>query len=399
MNIAFPAAWRDISYGPLTYPERVRTTTELSGFTVGVTADRRGKDQRLMFERLGAQVVWGPAITTLPVGGEGDLRRATERIIVDPPDFFVANTGLGVRNWFGLAEAWGIDEALRQALRSTRIAARGPKAAGAMGIAGLDVWWRAANEQLASVGDRLVSEGVVGKRVVVQLHGDDRQPLTERLGDAGAVVSELLIYRWTLPEDGGPSHRLIDLCCRGEIDAVTFTAGPAVRNLLELAEEIGKHDELLRALNGEVLVACVGPVCGSVANEEGIVDVVIPERWRLGSLVGVVSEVLGRRRRHILIGEHELVLQGAVVLVDGQPVRLTELERGVLTYLARQPGATFGRGELLREVWGDPDADPHVLEATVARLRSKLGSSGDAIETVVRRGYRMSSGASRIIVH
>ncbi|HLH99268.1 MAG TPA: uroporphyrinogen-III synthase [Acidimicrobiales bacterium] len=366
------------------------TGTELSGFTVGVTADRRAQEQTLLLERLGARVVRGPTIKTLPVVGADELRSVTESVIADPPDYLVANTGLGIRSWFGLAETWGRDQQLRRALSATRVAARGPKAAGAVGIAGLEVWWRAENEQLAAVGERLVAEGVAGRRVAVQLHGDDRQPLTELLRAAGAVVLEVRVYRWTLPDDPGPARRLIDLCCSGAVDAVTFTAGPALRNLFRLAEEAERREELVGALNGPVTAACIGPVCAATAAEEGVRGVVVPDRWRLGSLVGALAVALGAGRRRFVVGGHELVVQGSVAVVDGQLARLTDRERGVLACLARQPGATVGRAALLHEVWNDPKADPHVLEATVARLRSKLGPAGDAIETAVRRGYRLS---------
>jgi uroporphyrinogen-III synthase len=377
----------------------VTTGLELCGFTVGVTADRRSQEQVLMFEKLGLDVVRAPVIKTLPVGDGTNLRAMTEALIADPPDYLVANTGLGMRSWFGLAEVWGLDQSLREALAGTRIAARGPKAAGAVGIAGLEVWWRAGTEQLTSVSERLLAEQIAGKRVALQLHGDDRQDLTSALVAAGAEVVELSVYHWMLPDDDAPARRLIDLCCAGAIDAITFTAGPAVRNLVELAGIAGRAGELLDALNGGMVVACIGPVCAAAAVGEGIPHPLVPERWRLGSLVGVVAEALAARRHPYQVGGHELVLQGSVALVDGRVVRLTEREGAVLTRLAEQPGATVTRGVLLREVWKDPGVDPHVLETTIARLRAKLGPAGEAIETAVRRGYRLSAPPWPVVMH
>jgi DNA-binding response OmpR family regulator len=43
--------------------------------------------------------------------------------------------------------------------------------------------------------------------------------------------------------------------------------------------------------------------------------------------------------------------------------------------------------DLLRDVWGTPDADGNVVEACVRRLRSKLGAQ--TIETVRNAGYRV----------
>jgi uroporphyrinogen-III synthase len=42
-------------------------------------------------------------------------------------------------------------------------------------------------------------------------------------------------------------------------------------------------------------------------------------------------------------------------------------------------------------VWGATESDEHVVEVTVARLRQRLGEAGTGVETVVRRGYRLSA--------
>lgn len=363
--------------------------SQLVGFTVGVTADRRGDEQALMLSRLGIDVVRGPAIMMTAIGDDARLRPRTEALIDEPPDFLVANTGVGMRGWLGQAAAWGLDVALAESLRSARIAARGPKAAAAVGIAGLEVWWRAEDEQLVSVGRRLLEESLAGKRVAVQLHGDDHQELTTVLAAAGARVVELPVYRWTLPADDRPARALVERCCTGGIDAITFTAGPTLRNLVELADRVGRARELLEALNHEMVVACMGPVCAAVAAEVGITEPLVPDQWRLGSLVRLVADSLLGRRRPYSVGAHQLVLQGSVALVDGQPMRLTALEHAVLAKLAAEQGATVSRRVLLRDVWKDAPVDPHVLETVVGRLRSKLGPAGGTVETAVRRGYRL----------
>src|SRR5687768_7384827 len=76
----------------------------LDGYTIGVTADRRSDEQASLFERRGATVLLGPAIRTLPVGGDDRLRTVTEAVIARPPDVLVANTGIGIRSWFAAAE-------------------------------------------------------------------------------------------------------------------------------------------------------------------------------------------------------------------------------------------------------------------------------------------------------
>jgi len=270
------------------------TNTSLAGFTIGITADRRGDDQAVMFRRLGAEVVQGPTIQTLSVPDRDALTKLTQDIVAEPPDYLIANTGLGMRTWMAHATEISMDEELRKALGRGRIAARGPKAAAAVSMAGLTVWWRSPSEQLAELAGHLVTEGISGQRVAFQLHGNDSKEVTSELERAGAEVIEIPVYRWTTPE-GSQLNRalnLIDLCCRGQIDAVTFTAGPQVRNMIELADASSQLEELRTALNTRVLVGCIGPVCAGVAREEGIADPLVPANWRLGSLVRVVAGAL-----------------------------------------------------------------------------------------------------------
>jgi uroporphyrinogen-III synthase len=307
----------------------------LRGFTVGVTADRRGEEQALMFRRLDLDVVHAPVMKTVPVSHDGRLRAATEALIADPPDYLVANTGLGMRSWWGQLAGWGLEEGLFAALDGhTRIAARGPKAVGATRMIGLEIWQRAPDEQLATVGRQLLAEGVDGCRVAVQLHGEDRQDLTEVLRAAGAEVIELPVYRWTLPSDDQPAFDLIEGCCRGSVDALTFTAGPQIRNLMTLARSVGLADALISACAGDdLLVACIGPVCAAVAVEEGLVDVAVPEHWRLGSMVRMVAEKLEGRRRLVRLDGRDAILQGSVAVVDGEEVRLDDDRRSALRAL------------------------------------------------------------------
>lgn len=267
----------------------------LGGFTVGITADRRSEDQAVLFRRLGAEVILGPTMRTLAVADEQALREITQELIARPPDYLVANTGLGIRTWFGAATEWGLEEQLRRSLGEATIIARGPKAAGALSSAKLKIAWRSPTEQLSEVATHLTEKDIAGKRIAFQLHGDNKEPVTAALESAGAQVIQVPVYRWLLPDESqsGAAQRLIRLCCEGKVDAVTFTAGPQVRQMFEIAEVDGRASQLLDAFNDrKPLAACIGPVCAGVAVDEGIRDSVYPDSWRLGSLVKLVATTL-----------------------------------------------------------------------------------------------------------
>src|SRR5918911_1435364 len=97
----------------------------LTGFTVAVTAERRRDEMTALLERRGARVVVAPAITIVPLADDEALHAATAACIGLAPDLVVATTGFGFRGWLEAAEGRGLGDALRSALRSASLGARG----------------------------------------------------------------------------------------------------------------------------------------------------------------------------------------------------------------------------------------------------------------------------------
>jgi uroporphyrinogen-III synthase len=359
----------------------------LDGFLVGITADRRAEEQAELLRRRGAAVLHGPTISTQYLADEDNLRAATRTLIAEPPDYVVATTGIGMRAWLEAAQTWGLGDRLTDTLSGARIVARGPKAAGAVAGAGLDVWARSTTEQLDDLVRILRDQCLAGRRVAVQQYGEQNPAFTATLAAEGAVVVEVPVYRWLLPEERTPAVRLIEAVRDGQVDAVTFTSAPAVANLFAIGATVGEADNLRRAFNGRVTAACVGPVCAEGALREGIEAPLTPDVGRLGLLVRALSESLHARRRRFQLDGVELVLQGSAVVADGQEERLAAKERAVLQVLASAPGTVVSRDRLLTSVWGAADTDPHLLEATVSRLRSRLGRCAGAVAVRPGRGY------------
>jgi len=77
------------------------------------------------------------------------------------------------------------------------------------------------------------------------------------------------------------------------------------------------------------------------------------------------------------------------VSVSGKPVELSSTEFRLLTELMQAKGRVLTRDNLLDRAWGrDCFVIPRTVDTHVRRLRSKLGSAGDYIETVRGVGYR-----------
>jgi uroporphyrinogen-III synthase len=363
----------------------------LDGFTVAVTAARRREELTALLVRRGARVVEAPAIRIISTADDDELLAATRACIASSPDVVVATTGIGFRGWMEAADGWGLGEQLRACLSGAELLVRGPKAKGAVRAAGLAEAWSPTSEASDEVLARLLGQGVQGRRVAVQLHGEPVPGFTSALQDAGAQVLEVPVYRWVPAEDLRPLRRLVEQVVAGIVDCVTFTSAPAVASLLAVTGDLERSDALVSALSGPVLAACVGPVTAAPLERLGV-PTVQPERARLGALVRtVVEELPSRQTRLVDSGGHRLELRGHSVLVDGSPVGLTARQAGVRTALVEEGGRVLSRSELLRRAWRDEPADEHAVEMTVARLRTALGPAGRVVQTVVKRGYRLAA--------
>ena len=347
-----------------------------------------------MLAQRGAKLLHGPTIRTMPVADADAARAATEELIARPPDCVVVNTGVGVRAWWALADGWGLTEELTNVVAAAYVVARGPKAAGVLMSFGIDTEWRSPASTLSDAVEHLLEKGVAGARIALQLDGSGRAVEARcALEGAGAEVVAVPTYRWTLPRDHAPALRLIEAVCAQKLDAVTFTAAPAVHNLFVLAEQEGVADPLRAALDGPVVAMCVGPVCREAMSERGVVHARQPRTARLGTMVKDLVDELEGRRRLVAVGGVEIEVQGALVRARGGSVLLTGRERDLFRALVRRPGAVLPRTALLAEMWGDPQTDGHALEVAVGRLRRKLAPTGLTIEAVTRRGYRLARGA------
>ncbi|MGW1663865.1 uroporphyrinogen-III synthase [Streptomyces microflavus] len=359
----------------------------LAGFTVGVTAARRAEELGTLLKRRGAVVHQAPALRIVPLADDSELLDATKELIDRAPDVVVATTAIGFRGWVEAADGWGIGDALLERLRGVELLARGPKVKGSVRAAGLTEAWSPGSESMAEVLDRLLGEGVEGRRIALQLHGEPLPGFIESLQAAGAEVIGVPVYRWMPPQDIAPLDRLLDATAARGLDAVTFTSAPASASFLGRAEARGLLPEILGALRDDVLAACVGPVTALPLQARSI-PTVQPERFRLGPLVQLVCAHLPTTARVLPVAGHRVEIRGHAVLVDDELRAVPPAGMALLHTLARRPGWVVARADLLRALPGS-GTDEHAVETAMARLRAALGAPR-LIQTVVKRGYRLS---------
>jgi uroporphyrinogen-III synthase len=369
----------------------------LAGYRVGVVAHRGRQEQAEVLLRVGAEPVLGPVVSGAAVTSAEALEAATEEVVDDPPAVVIFTSAVGVEGWLSSAEEMGRDRSLRGTLATSRVLVQGTTTGEA--ATALEVTINGVLTSEVDESDRpLAASGgdVADRRVAVQFDtGGPPPPLLERLRRAGAVVLEVVTPIAALPTDPEPALRLLEDLAEGRVEALTFTGPIEVRNFVSLAEQFGLHDKVMEVLNDEVTVVCISRACECVAMAVGLVNVVRPQRARVGAMVDVLVGHLQERTLHFELGNVEVALRGALAVIDGEDVWLTDGERALLAALARRPGVVVTKAELLRRVWrsdGVDGVDGHAVEVAVGRLRRRLGPAGAALQTVPRRGYRLAGG-------
>ena len=96
----------------------------------------------------------------------------------------------------------------------------------------------------------------------------------------------------------------------------------------------------------------------------------------------------------LAVGPVRIDRAALTVDVEGHRVELTPTEYKLLLTLAERRGRVQARSHLLETVWeAAPDIQTRTVDMHVQRLRAKLGTAGELIETVRGFGYRLRAGA------
>ena len=94
----------------------------------------------------------------------------------------------------------------------------------------------------------------------------------------------------------------------------------------------------------------------------------------------------------IEFGPIKLNLDAHEVLINNDEIVLTALEFKLLEHLIRRRGRVKTRDQLLSDVWGySSEVTTRTVDTHIKRLREKLGTVGDYIQTIRGVGYRLNN--------
>lgn len=258
----------------------------LGGKTVAILESRLSGELAQLIANCGGVAYHAPALREEPVADLARIGFFLDGLRKTPADVVVLQTGVGTRALYA-----GIDELGRlpeweTALERALVVARGPKPTAALRERGARIDVRVAEPYTtAELLAALAAYDLRGKMVVVQHYGDANVELVEALRSWGAVVHEIEVYRWALPNDLTPLERLLCDLPTGRIHALAATSQAQVRHLFLVAERLGLASSLPETLRQHTVVVAVGPVAARAFELHGVAVDVQPQHPKMGAMI------------------------------------------------------------------------------------------------------------------
>jgi uroporphyrinogen-III synthase len=260
--------------------------SSLDGATVALFESRMATELAALVERHGGRAHAVPAVREVALSAEHSAL-VIGALVEHAFDVAVLLTGVGVRTLFEHAAESGLADDVYEGLRRAIVVCRGPKPAAAVRARGItpDVLVPSPHTTVELL-ETLATLELRGKRVLVTHAGEIMPEPARSLAACGAEVTELQTYRWDLPAaDAERLHAFVDQLGDGAIDAVAFTTQVQVRNLFQVAEQMGAEAPLREAFETRVVVAAVGPTCAEALRAHGVEPDVEPEHPKMGHMV------------------------------------------------------------------------------------------------------------------
>ncbi len=182
---------------------------------------------------------------------------------------------------------------------------------------------------------------------------------------------DLVILDWMLPKLNGLDV-LREMRAQSAVPILMLTARHEEADRV-IGLELGADDYLTKPFGMRELTARVRALLRRLAHVEQI-----------------LAQDRDRQATPISYGPLNLIPHAYQANLSEQTIHLTRIEFDLLYLLMRNPGRAFSRAYLLDTVWGeDYITGDRSVDNTILRLRKKLGSMGQAIETVWGVGYRL----------
>jgi uroporphyrinogen III methyltransferase / synthase len=231
---------------------------------------------------LGGEVVEFPTIEIRPPESYGALDQAIYQIA--NYDWLIFTSVNGVEQFLNRFEKLGKSIAN---LAGIEVGAIGPETARRLTAAQIEPTLVPKQYQAEGILDELISETVLGKRILIPRAAKARDILPETLRRWGARVDVVEAYQTVLPQVD------VSVLCRllreGTIDMITFTSSSTVTNFAVML-----RDQDLPRLLSRAVIACIGPITKKTVEDLGMRPEIVSEEFTIPGLVRAMVDYFSR---------------------------------------------------------------------------------------------------------
>jgi uroporphyrinogen-III synthase len=258
---------------------------------------RRATEMAKLIRTYGGEPFVVPSMREVPLESNRLALDFIERLLAGGFDLVICLTGVGMRALMSIAETVGKRDEVIEALRKTRIAARGPKPVAVLKELAIPIavvapepnTWR---EMMAAI-ELAFGETLAGFRIAVQEYGTTNPELLEALATKTAEVTKVPVYQWALPEDLQPLREAVLAVISGGVDVVLFTTAVQAIHLFEVASQMSSQEDLRAGLRS-LVVASIGPTTTEELTHQGITPDFEPSHPKMGFLVNEAAQLAGK---------------------------------------------------------------------------------------------------------
>ena len=271
------------------------------GLSVAAFESRMAPEMTKLIERYGGKALVAPSMQEIPLEDNPQALAFGEKLLACQFDLVILLTGVGTRSLMDVLQTRFSLDAMKKALSDTVLVARGPKPIGALKDLGLTAQvvvpepntWR---DLLQAIDDHH-PQGIQGQRVAVQEYGVSNPDLLEGLQQRGAIVTQVPVYRWALPQDTKPLRTILKTILSGRVEVMLITNAVQVDHIVQLLEHNHEVDPFRQGLS-KMVVASIGQIASERLHRHGFPVDLEPSHPKMGILVKETSQ-----RAHDLLAQ------------------------------------------------------------------------------------------------
>lgn len=288
---------------PLLHSEDIVAHASFDGLRVLSLESRRATEVAKLIRTYGGEPFVVPSMREIPLESNTQALEFADQLLAGAFDLVIFFTGVGVRALLDIVSIRHPREDFLKALRTVKVAARGPKPAAALREVKVPVTVTAPEpatwHELMSAMEAEFGESLGGLRVAVQEYGASNPEFLSELTLKCAEVTKVPVYQWGLPEDIRPLRECVLAIASGGVDVILFMTAVQVIHLFQVAEQMGCEDDLRAGLASTVLVS-IGPTTSEELAHYRVVPDFEPSRPKMGFIVNeaaqYASKILERKR-------------------------------------------------------------------------------------------------------